>query len=69
MPNNEPIEKYSYFEGACVRATSSHSYAKETKEESKELHNEVYLKKITNLTSELEDSMIMERHLKKEKNV
>jgi len=30
------------------------------------MHSEVYLKKITELTSELEDNKIMERHLKKE---
>jgi len=31
----EPIEKDSYFEDAWVGATSSHSYAKETREEYK----------------------------------
>lgn len=62
----DPIEKDSYFWDALAGVTSSHSYAKNTREESKELHSEVYLKKITELTSELEDSKIMERYLKKE---
>lgn len=43
----EPIEKGSYFEDSWVGATSYHSYAKKAREESKELHNEEYLKKIT----------------------
>ena len=42
----EPIEKGSYFEDSWVGATSSNSYAKEAREESRELHNEEYLKKI-----------------------
>lgn len=65
----EPIEKGSYFEDAWVGTTSSNSYAKEARGESRELQNEEYLKKITKLTSELEVSKIMEIHLKREKNM
>lgn len=62
----EAIEKCSYFEDAWVGATTYHSYAKEAREESRELHIKEYLKKIEELTSELEDRKIMEKHLKRE---
>ena len=62
----ELLEKDSYFEHAWIGDTSSHSFSKETVGEERELHQEEHLKKIEELTRELEVNKILERHLKKE---
>lgn len=59
----ERMEKGSYFEDPLIKATSSHAYVKEVREE---LHTKEDLKKITNLIDEIRDSKIIERYLKKE---
>ena len=62
----KPLEKDSYFDHAWVGATSSHSFSKDIVGEEREPQQEEHLKKIEELTRELEVNKILENHLKQE---